>query len=132
MDLFLVHGSTFTGMPPDPVSTCKLYRNLGGGKFRDVTAEVGLEHVGCGMGVAVGDFDNDGYPDLFLTCYGKANVLYHNVRDGKGGRRFADVTGKAGLADHPDWRTRPNYSTSAAFLDYNNDGALDLFVCSYV
>ena len=132
MDLFLVQGSTF--VPPHLKSppTCKLYKNLGGGRFRDVTAEVGLEHTGCGQGVAVGDIDNDGYPDLFLTCFGKPNVLYHNVSDGKGGRRFVDITAKAGMLDHPDWKARPNFSTSAAFLDYNNDGLLDLFVCSYV
>jgi enediyne biosynthesis protein E4 len=93
---------------------------------------VGLGHAGCGQGVAIGDIDNDGYPDLFLTCYGKPNVLYHNVSDGKGGRRFVDITARAGIAEHPDWKSRPNFSTSAAFLDYNNDGLLDLFVCSYV
>jgi hypothetical protein len=112
--------------------TCKLFKNLGGGRFRDVTSEVGLAHVGCGQGVAVGDIDNDGFPDLFLTCYGKPNVLYHNVSDGRGGRRFVDITAQAGLASHPDWKNRPNFSTSAAFLDFNNDGYLDLFVCSYV
>lgn len=141
MDLFLVQSSVFVA-PGDrgddsPRSrksppACKLFKNLGNGTFRDVTEEVGLGHVGCGMGVAVGDIDNDGFPDLFLTCYGKPNVLYHNVSDGKGGRRFEDITVPAGLADHPDWRDRPNFSTSAAFLDYNNDGRLDLFVCSYV
>src|SRR5262249_39781902 len=123
-----------TFVPPHPKTppTCKLYKNLGGGRFRDVTVEVGLAHTGCGQGVAVGDIDNDGYPDLFLTCYGKANVLYHNVSDGNRGRRFVDITAQAGIAEHPDWKTRPNFSTSAAFLDYNNDGRLDLFVCSYV
>ena len=140
MDLFLVQssvsvpsGKTSDGAKPSAGSpTCKLFRNLGDGHFRDVTEEVGLGHVGCGMGVAIGDIDNDGFPDLFLTCYGKPNVLYHNVSDGKGGRRFEDITSRAGLADHPDWHERPNFSTSAAFLDYNNDGRLDLFVCSYV
>jgi enediyne biosynthesis protein E4 len=131
MDLFLVQGSTFVG-PASSQPTCKLFKNLGGGRFKDVTAETGLAHVGCGQGVAVGNIDNDGYPDLFLTCYGKPNVLYHNVPDGKGGRRFADITASAGLGDHPDWHGRPNWSTSAAFLDYDNDGRLDLFVCSYV
>jgi hypothetical protein len=132
MDLFLVQGSSF--VPPHRMKpqTCKLYRNLGHGRFEDVTDAVGLGHTGCGMGVAVGDIDNDGYPDLFLTCYGKPNVLFHNVSDGKGGRRFEDITRRAGLADHADWHKRPNFSTSAAFLDYNNDGLLDLFVCSYV
>jgi hypothetical protein len=132
MDLFLVQGSTFVGPVPNPMPTCKLYKNLGNGKFRDVTAEAGVGHVGCGQGVAVGDVDNDGFPDLFVTCYGKPNVLYHNVPDGKGGRKYVDVTAKAGLGDHPNWKEYANYSTSAAFLDYNGDGLLDLFVCSYV
>jgi hypothetical protein len=145
MDLFIVQGSEFpgtraTGGDHAPQSgekgnnppTSKLFKNLGGGRFRDVTAEVGLDHVGCGQGVAIGDIDNDGFPDLFLTCYGKPNVLYHNVSDGKGGRHFVDITTKAGLGSHPDWKDRPNFSTSAAFLDFDNDGLLDLFVCSYV
>jgi hypothetical protein len=132
LDLFVVQGYSVTAPYPDPAPRSKLFKNLGGGKFRDVTVEVGLDHVGFGQGVAVGDIDNDDFPDLFLTCFGKPNVLYHNVPDGKGGRRFEDVTAKAGLAEHPDWKTRPNFSTSAAFLDYNNDGRLDLFVCSYV
>src|SRR5438132_3572304 len=132
MDLFLVQGYAFVPPYPKGAPTCKLYKNLGGGKFRDVTGQVGLAHVGCGQGVAVGDIDNSGYPSLFLTCFGKPNVLYRNVPDGKGGRRFEDITARAGLLNHPDWRERPNYSTSAAFLDYNNDGRLDLFVCSYV
>jgi hypothetical protein len=132
MDLFLVQGSSFIPPSPSPPPTCKLYKNLGDGRFRDVTAEVGLGHTGCGQGVAIGDIDNDGFPDLFLTCFGKPNVLYHNVSDGKGGRRFVDITAKANLLHHPDWKSRPNFSTSAAFFDYNNDGLLDLFVCSYV
>jgi hypothetical protein len=132
MDLFLVQGAPFQGTLPQPAPTCKLFKNLGKGRFRDVTHEAGLEHLGCGQGMAVGDIDNDGYPDLFLTYYGKPNVLYHNEPDGKGGRHFVDITARAGLAEHPDWRTRENYSTSAAFLDFNNDGHLDLFVCSYV
>ena len=132
MDLFLVQSSTFVPPHAPAPPTCKLFKNLGNGTFRDVTEEAGLGPVGCGMGVAVGDIDNDGFPDLFVTCYGKPNVLYHNVSDGKGGRRFVDITARSGLADHPAWHSRPNFSTSAAFLDYNNDGYLDLFVCSYV
>jgi hypothetical protein len=132
MDLFLVQGSTFVPPHLSAPPTCKLYKNLGQGRFRDVTSEVGLAHTGCGQGVAIGDIDNDGFPDLFLTCFGKPNVLYHNESDGTGGRHFVDITARAGMADHPDWKARPNFSTSAAFLDYNNDGLLDLFVCSYV
>lgn len=132
LDLFFVQGNAFVPPFPTPAPTCKLYKNLGSGKFQDVTAEVGLAHVGCGQGAAVGDIDNDGYPDLFVTCFGKPNVLYRNVGDGKGGRRFEDITASAGLGSHPDWQRRPNYSTSAAFLDYDNDSLLDLFVCSYV
>jgi hypothetical protein len=132
MDLFLVQGSTFTGPVPEPAPTCKLYKNLGNSRFRDVTVETSVGHVGCGQGVAVGDIDNDGFPELFLTCYGKPNVLYHNVPDGKGGRKFVDSTARAGLADHPHWQKHVNYSTSAAFVDYDGDGRLDLFVCSYV
>jgi len=132
LDLFLVQGYPVAPPYPPNAPGCKLYRNLGGSKFQDVTAATGVGHVGCGQGAAVGDIDNDGFPDLFLTCYGKPNVLYHNVPDGKGGRRFEDITARAGMAHHPDWNDRPNWSTSAAFLDYDNDGLLDLFVCSYV
>ncbi|QJX00834.1 CRTAC1 family protein [Frigoriglobus tundricola] len=132
LDLFLVQGYPF--VPPFPAThpACKLYRNLGNGKFQDVTAVTGVGHIGCGQGAAVGDIDNDGYPDLFVTCYGKPNVLYRNVPNGSGGRKFEDATAAAGMGDHPDWKDRPNWSTSAAFLDYDNDGLLDLFVCSYV
>jgi hypothetical protein len=108
---------------------CKLFKNLGSGKFRDVTEEVGLARVGHGLGVAVGDIDNDGYPDLFITCHDKPNRLFHNLSDGKGGRRFRDISVQAGLAARSEAQTTT--STSAAFLDYNNDGHLDLFVCSY-
>jgi hypothetical protein len=132
LDLFLVQG--YPVVPPYPAAHpgCKLFRNRGNGTFADVTAAAGVGHVGCGQGAAVGDIDNDGFPDLFVTCYGKPNVLYHNVPDGNGGRRFEDVTAAAGMGTHPDWKDRPNWSTSAAFLDYDNDGLLDLFVCSYV
>lgn len=132
LDLFLVQGNAFVPPFPRPAPASKLYRNLGGGKFRDVTAEVGVGHVGCGQGVAIGDIDNDGYPDLIVTCYGQPNALFHNVSDGKGGRRFVNITATAGLAEHPDWKKQPNYGTSAAFFDYDNDGYLDLFICHYV
>ena len=113
LDIFLVSG---------PGGSNRLYHNLGNGKFADVTKEMGLEHTGWGQGVCAGDFDNDGYTDLFVTYWG-ANVLYRN----RAGRGFEDVTAKAGLK-----QDRVRYNTGCAFLDYNNDGHLDLFVANYL
>ncbi len=102
----------------------RLFKNLlaetGKLRFVDVTEKAGVGHVGYGMGVAVGDYDNDGYQDLYVTNFGH-NVLYHNNGDGT----FTDVTAAAGVDD-------PRWSTSAAWLDYDGDGRLDLFVCNYV
>ncbi len=128
MDLFLVQGSALLGPPPSPAPTSKLYRNEGGGRFVDVTEALGVAHVGCGQGAAVGDVDNDGDPDLFVTCYNKPNALYRN----EAGRRFVEVAAGAGLASPPSGRKGPSWATSAAFLDYDADGFLDLFVGSYV
>ncbi|HZS07455.1 MAG TPA: CRTAC1 family protein [Blastocatellia bacterium] len=101
----------------------RLFRNelIPSGKLRftDVTEKSGLGHVGYGMGVATGDYDNDGDVDLYVTCFG-SNVLYRNNGDGT----FTDVTREAGVDD-------PRWSTSAAFIDYDRDGDLDLFVCNY-
>jgi hypothetical protein len=97
-----------------------LYRNNHDGTFTDVTAKSGINTACFGMGGAVGDFDNDGWPDLYLTCLG-GNVLYHNDGDGT----FTDVTKKAGVADG-------RWSTGAAFGDYDNDGFLDLMVANYL
>ena len=113
LDIFLVSG---------PGGSNHLYHNLGNGKFVDVTKEMGMEHSGWGQGVCAGDFDNDGYTDLFVTYWG-ANVLYRN----QGGRRFEDITAKAGLK-----QDRVRYNTGCAFLDYDNDGRLDLFVANYL
>jgi hypothetical protein len=107
-----------------PPPTNKLYRNNGDGTFTDITGQVGLARAGFGMGCAVGDFDNDGFDDLLVTYLGGV-VLYHNEADGRGGRRFVDVTEKAGLRD-------PHWATSCAWGDIDGDGYLDLYVCNYV
>jgi hypothetical protein len=125
VDLLFLNGAPSPGhVRSDPATFNRLYRNTGGGRFLDVTAESGLSGAGIKgypQGVAVGDYDNDGYPDVLVTNYGD-NVLYHN--DGNG--RFTDVTARAGVAlpRHP-------FKASAAFLDYDNDGWLDLFVTHY-
>jgi hypothetical protein len=121
-DLFFVQaGPVRPGPGPQP--TNKLYRNLGGGRFGDVTEAAGLARAGFGMGAAVGDYDNDGFDDLLVTYFGGV-VLYHNQPDGAGGRRFADVTAAAGLSN-------PHWATSAAWADLDGDGLLDPYVCNY-
>lgn len=105
-----------------PKPTMALYHNDGRGHFTDVSAGCGLDVSFFGMGAAVGDYDNDGLVDIFITGVGE-NHLFHNL----GGGKFQDVTAQAGMKSDP---TR--WSTSAAFVDYDNDGRLDLFVCNYV
>ena len=120
MDIFLVNsGPSDFWKPTKPVRNA-LYKNNRDGTFTDVTEKAGVSGAYFGMGVAVGDYDNDGWPDLFVTAYGKC-ILYKNNHDGT----FADVTDKAGLAT-------PGWTTSAVWFDYDNDGRLDLFVCSFV
>jgi hypothetical protein len=127
-----------------PAPTLALYRNKGDGTFEDVTAASGLAVPMYGMGVTVGDFDNDGRPDLFVTGVG-GNRLFRNVTGDGGakGLRFQDVTASAGVGGPGGWpapgsgefleRTTPLcWSTSAAWLDYDGDGLLDLFVCNYI
>jgi enediyne biosynthesis protein E4 len=121
-DVFLVNGSRLAGFPGGQEPTNHLYRNLGNGKFADVTARAGLAKSGWGQGACVGDYDNDGWDDLFVTYYG-TNLLYHNNGNGT----FSDVTAKAGL---PLGGKR--WGTGCAFLDYDLDGYLDLFVANYV
>ena len=121
-DLFFVNGSTLEGFPPGKAPTNHLYRNQGDGTFKDVTIDAGLAASGWGQGACVGDYDNDGFDDLFVTYWGQ-NHLYHNT--GKG--RFEDVTQAAGLA-----QSRVRWNTGCAFLDYDRDGRLDLIVANYI
>lgn len=122
LDAFLVNGSRLEPFPSGTSPTNKLYRNLGGGKFADVTAKAGLARPGWGNGVCAGDFDNNGSLDLFVTYYGP-NVLYRNKGDGT----FEDVAERSGTAGNgTDW------STGCAFADYDRDGHLDLLVASYL
>lgn len=124
-DIFIVVGSKLENPPPDAVS--RLYRNLGSMKFEDVTRKAGLWHdPGWAQGASIGDYDNDGDTDLFVTYWGQ-NVLYSNNGNGT----FTDVTSKAGLAQKTP-RGRPHWGSGATFIDYDRDGKLDLFVANYV
>ncbi len=121
-DLFFVNGTTVEGFPSGQEPTNHLYHNNRDGTFTDVTAQAGLAHTGWGQGACVGDFDNDGWDDLFVTYYGK-NLLYHNNGDGT----FTEIAERAGVAGDSD-----RWNTGCSFLDYDRDGHLDLFVTSYV
>src|SRR5579864_1147023 len=122
MDLYFVQSAATDLYKPPHSLRSALYHNNGDGTFTDVTEKAGVSGEGhYGQGVAVGDFDNDGYPDLFVTGYGRA-MLYRNNGDGT----FTDVTGKAGVADEGGW------STSAGWFDYDKDGWLDLVVTNYI
>jgi hypothetical protein len=120
-DIFLVNGGeTPRGKSPDAVRNA-LYRNLGNGKFEDVAAKAGIDRLGFyGMGAAVGDFDNDGFPDVYVTGYPES-ALFHNNGNGT----FTNVTEKAGVKDADKW------AASAAWFDYDRDGSLDLIVTNY-
>ncbi|HEY4683455.1 MAG TPA: CRTAC1 family protein [Candidatus Acidoferrales bacterium] len=121
MDILLVNGSTLKDVQRGTSPTSKLYHNNRDGTFADVTPRAGLTHRGWGMGVAVGDYDNDGWEDIYVTCFGSA-VLYRNNGDGT----FTDRTASAGVGNLGRW------GTSAAFGDYDKDGYLDLYVANYV
>ena len=127
-DIFLANGANIATLKKDsPRFSNRLFRNDGNGIFTDVTKEAGLEGMGYDIGVAVGDYDNDGYPDLFVAGVHR-NTLYHNNGDGT----FTDVTAKAGLGQAIDPEYGPLWSITAAWVDVNNDGLLDLFVLNYL
>ena len=113
LDAFVISGD---GAPS------RLYHNEGNDRFRDVSAVMGITRAGWGEGACAGDYDNDGYTDLFVTYWGR-NILYRN----EGGKRFRDVTKEAGLL-----QDRVRYNTGCAFVDYDRDGRLDLFVANYL
>src|SRR5215470_7001271 len=122
-DIFVVNGTTLEPLAGKKAPTNHLYHNNQDGTFTDVTEKAGLaKNSGWGQGVCVGDYDNDGYEDLYVTYYGK-NVLYHNNGDGT----FSDVSEKAGVAGNGK-----SWGTGCAFVDYDRDGKLDLFVANYV
>ncbi len=119
-DILLINGCDWPGHGKTR-TTLRLYRNNRNGTFTNVTAHSGLDHEFYGMGVAVGDYNNDGFPDIFITCVGQ-NRLFRNTGRGT----FIDVTNPSGMGK------RESFSTSALWFDYDRDGLLDLFVCNYV
>ena len=123
LDIFIVNGWRLEGFPAGQEPHSHLFKNNRDGTFTDVTAKSGLTRTGWGQGVCVGDYDNDGWDDLFVTYYAKTNVLYKNNGDGT----FTDVTEKAGLGGKA-----MRWSTGCSFVDYDRDGKLDLFVANYI
>ncbi|MEW6127885.1 MAG: CRTAC1 family protein [Acidobacteriota bacterium] len=122
LDVFMLNGSRLESFPKGNEPTSKLYRNNRNGSFTDVTAKAGLARTGFASAICVGDFDNDGFDDLFTTYWGQ-NVLYRNNRNGS----FTDVTEKAGVAIRG---TR--WGSGCTFIDYDRDGDVDLFVANYL
>ena len=122
LDIFLVNGTRLEGFPKGQEPTSHLFKNNRDGTFTDVTTKAGVARSGWGQGVCIGDYDNDGYEDLFVSYFGK-NVLYHNNGNGT----FTDVSEKAGVAGNGK-----RWNTGCAFIDYDRDGKLDLFVANYI
>ncbi len=120
LDIYLVNSGPSDFYTPNPALKNALYRNNHDGTFNDVTDKAGVAGGTFGMGVAAGDYDGDGWVDLYVTSYGR-NILYHNNGNGT----FTDVADKAGVV-------APGWSTCAVWFDYDNDGKLDLFVSSFV
>jgi enediyne biosynthesis protein E4 len=127
-DLFFTNGANIETLKKDaPKFRNRLFRNDGNGAFIDVTDQAGVAGAGYDGGVAAADYDNDGYPDLFVAGVHR-NTLYRNNRDGT----FTDVTAKAGIRNAPDPQFGPLWSVAAAWVDVNNDGLLDLFIVNYL
>lgn len=120
LDIFVPGGSRINGAPPG--TSNRLYKNNRDGTFMDVTKKAGLERVAWVSGVCIGDYNNDGFDDLFLSCWGE-NILYRNNGDGT----FTDITARAGLK-----RKDSRWNAGCTFVDYNRDGRLDLFVSEYL
>ena len=122
LDIFLVNGSRLEGFAKGQEPISHLFKNNRDGTFTDITTKAGVGHAGWGQGVCIGDYDNDGFEDLFVSYFGK-NVLYHNNGDGT----FTDVSEKAGVAGNGK-----RWNSGCAFVDYDRDGKLDLFVANYI
>ena len=127
-DIFFTNGANLATLKKDdPKYRNRLFRNDGNGVFTDVTEAAGLAGSGFDSGVAEGDYDNDGYPDLFVAGVHNS-TLYHNNGNGT----FTDVTGKAGISNRPDPQFGPMWAITAVWVDVDNDGLLDLFVVNYL